>query len=35
MFLPGDVLKALACAGITVGVARAYPAALAHHRREV
>jgi biotin transport system substrate-specific component len=33
-FLPGDVLKALACASITVGVARAYPAALVHHRRE-
>jgi biotin transport system substrate-specific component len=33
-FLPGDILKALACASITVAVARAYPAALAHHRRE-
>ncbi|WP_407318475.1 biotin transporter BioY [Isoptericola halotolerans] len=26
-FLPGDLLKALACAAITVAVARAYPAA--------
>ncbi|WP_418277440.1 biotin transporter BioY [Isoptericola jiangsuensis] len=33
-FLPGDVLKALACASVTVGVARAYPAAFAHHRPE-
>ncbi|WP_277212446.1 biotin transporter BioY [Isoptericola croceus] len=33
-FLPGDVLKALACAGITVAVARAYPAALRHRTQE-
>ncbi|PRZ07602.1 biotin transport system substrate-specific component [Isoptericola sp. CG 20/1183] len=33
-FLPGDVLKAVACAGITVAVTRAYPAALRHRTRE-
>lgn len=32
VFLPGDVAKALACAGITVAVARAYPAALRYRR---
>lgn len=30
VFLPGDLLKAVACAAVTVGVARAYPAALRH-----
>ncbi|WP_402464532.1 biotin transporter BioY [Isoptericola aurantiacus] len=34
VFLPGDLLKALACAAITVGVARSYPAALRHRGRE-
>lgn len=33
-FLPGDLLKAVACAGVTVAVARAYPAALRHRTRE-